>query len=150
MRKEICDLLAVQSFICVPVSVTVDIMVWEVVTPAVRFSDPKHQNVPDSEPEHTGKHGARTAELTFNCAVSKKKLDLALFIGHVSRHFNVSFLSPGQYDPDDIIWDMSSNLGKQRAYTAVQTDLNVSNQWSFPRYVTQAIQFQSQASPGHL
>ncbi|XP_036976911.1 HMG box-containing protein 1-like isoform X2 [Acanthopagrus latus] len=33
--------------------VTVDIMVWEVVTPAVRFSDPKHQNVPDSEPEHT-------------------------------------------------------------------------------------------------
>lgn len=67
-----CDLLAVQSFICVPVSVTVDIMVWEVVTPAVRFSDPKHQNVPDSEPEHTGKHGARTAELTCNCAVSKK------------------------------------------------------------------------------
>lgn len=45
-------------------------------------------------------------------------------------------------------------LGKtpewQRAYTAVQTDLNPSNQWSFPRYVTQAIQFQSQASPGHL
>lgn len=36
------------------------IMVWEVVTPAVLSSDPKHQNVRNSEPqrEHTGNHRA--------------------------------------------------------------------------------------------
>ncbi len=41
-----------------------DIMVWEVVTPAVPPRDPKHQNMKDSEPqgEHTGSHEA--AEFT--------------------------------------------------------------------------------------
>lgn len=68
MREEVCD-------ICVPVSVTVDIMVWEVVTPAVRFSDPKHQNVPDSEPEHTGEHGLQStpASALYDCGCNTLK-----------------------------------------------------------------------------
>ncbi|KAI3366927.1 hypothetical protein L3Q82_009578, partial [Scortum barcoo] len=49
-------LQSVQLLSCVHVSVTVDIMVWEVVTPAVLSREPKHQDVKDSEPrgEHAG------------------------------------------------------------------------------------------------
>lgn len=49
-----------QLLSCLHVSVSEDTMVWEVVTSAVLSSDPKHQNVWDSEPqgERTGDHRA--------------------------------------------------------------------------------------------
>lgn len=55
VKQRQCNLLSIKHNSCLHVSVSVDIMVWEVVAPTVLSIKAKHQES-ESQREHTGKY----------------------------------------------------------------------------------------------